>query len=253
MHQANGAIGSASPSELVAFAHAAMFSPALSTLHAALDKGHLTNFPGLTTETLQKYPPRSIPMIKGHLKQTRQNQRSTKTLQPTVIPFASTSTNDAYPPSDEPNTKTHQCFASIMETIGQIYSDQTGRFPLPSSNGNKYLLIVYDHDSNAILAEPLRTRTSASIVHAYETIHTRLSNASFRPSLQRLDNECSEQFKNLLRKKGIDIQLVPPGSHRRNSAERAIQTFKNHLIAGLCSLDKDFRCISEINWCHKPN
>jgi hypothetical protein len=38
----------------------------------------------------------------------------------------------------------------------------------------------------------------------------------------------------------IDYQLVPPGVHRRNAAERAICTFKNHLIAGLCSVDKHF-------------
>ena len=37
----------------------------------------------------------------------------------------------------------------------------------------------------------------------------------------------------------IDFQLVPPGMHRRNAAERAIRTFKNHFIAGLCSVDKD--------------
>jgi hypothetical protein len=28
--------------------------------------------------------------------------------------------------------------------------------------------------------------------------------------------------------------------HRRNAAERAICTFKNHFIAGLCSVDKHF-------------
>ena len=39
---------------------------------------------------------------------------------------------------------------------------------------------------------------------------------------------------------GIDYQLVPPGVHRRNAAERAIRTFKNHFIAGLCSTDKNF-------------
>ena len=38
----------------------------------------------------------------------------------------------------------------------------------------------------------------------------------------------------------IDFQLVPPGVHRRNAAERAIRTFKNHFIAILCGLDKDF-------------
>jgi hypothetical protein len=67
MYQANGAIGSATPAELATFAHAALFSPVLSTLHKALDKGYISNFPGLTAALLRKYPPRSIPMVKGHL------------------------------------------------------------------------------------------------------------------------------------------------------------------------------------------
>ena len=33
---------------------------------------------------------------------------------------------------------------------------------------------------------------------------------------------------------------MPPHVHRRNAAERAIRTFKNHFIAGLCSTDKGF-------------
>jgi hypothetical protein len=33
---------------------------------------------------------------------------------------------------------------------------------------------------------------------------------------------------------------VPPHIHRRNAAERAIRTFKNHFIAGLCSAAEDF-------------
>jgi hypothetical protein len=77
-HSALATIGSATPAELVAFAHAALFSPALSTLHLALSKGFITNFPGITPTLLRKHPPRSIAMIKGHLDQMRQNQRSTK-------------------------------------------------------------------------------------------------------------------------------------------------------------------------------
>jgi hypothetical protein len=38
----------------------------------------------------------------------------------------------------------------------------------------------------------------------------------------------------------ITFQLVPPYSHRRNSAEGAIRSFKDHLIAGLCSTEKSF-------------
>jgi hypothetical protein len=47
-------------------------------------------------------------------------------------------------------------------------------------------------------------------------------------------------LKAFLRDENIDFQLVPPGLHRRNAAERAIRTFKNHFIAGLSSVDKNF-------------
>jgi len=50
VHLVNAAIGSASPADLVAFAHAALFSPALSTLAKALHQGHLTEFAGLTLQ-----------------------------------------------------------------------------------------------------------------------------------------------------------------------------------------------------------
>jgi hypothetical protein len=75
--EANDAIGSATAPELVAFAHAAIFSPALSTLATALDKGYIPNFPGLSSRTLQTHPPQSAAMIKGHLDQARKKQRST--------------------------------------------------------------------------------------------------------------------------------------------------------------------------------
>ena len=42
---------SAKPADLVAFAPAALFSPAISTLKQALLKGFLPDFPGLSTET----------------------------------------------------------------------------------------------------------------------------------------------------------------------------------------------------------
>jgi hypothetical protein len=56
----------------------------------------------------------------------------------------------------------------------------------------------------------------------------------------KLDNEASKLLKDYLYKQDIAFQLVPPYSHRRNSAERAIRSFKDHLIAGLCSTDKAF-------------
>ncbi|KAG7352362.1 reverse transcriptase RNA-dependent DNA polymerase [Nitzschia inconspicua] len=57
---------------------------------------------------------------------------------------------------------------------------------------------------------------------------------------QDLDNECSTMLKTFMHDQDLDFQLVPPYLHRCNAAERAIRTFKNHFIAGLCSTDPAF-------------
>ena len=248
-HFTNAAIGSATPAETVAFAHAALFSPALSTLHAALEKGYLHNFPGLTARSLRKYPPRSAPMVKGHLDQARQNTQSTKPKAkgktssnklPTE-PFDTAAYDDHFPTQQGSTMeRTHHCYLADMEPTGQIYTDQTGKFVAPSSQGNNYQLICYDFDSNAILAVPFKNRTAACIKTAFEEVHQRLNKAGLRPAYHRLDNECSDVLKKYLTEQTIEYQLVVPGSHRRNAAERAIRTWKNHFIAGLCSVDKDF-------------
>ena len=76
--QAHLALSSMKPVDLVAFSHAALFSPALSTLESALQKNLLLGFPGLSLRTLRAHPPNSIATSQGHLDQTRKNQRSTK-------------------------------------------------------------------------------------------------------------------------------------------------------------------------------
>ena len=67
---------SAKASEMVRFSHATLFSPVPSMLNAALQKGSIKNFPGLTSKTLNKYPPNSTAMAKGHLKQVRQQKEA---------------------------------------------------------------------------------------------------------------------------------------------------------------------------------
>ena len=55
-----------------------------------------------------------------------------------------------------------------------------------------------------------------------------------------MDNEVSTALKLTMTTMNLKYQLVPPSNHRANNAERVIQTFKNHFIAELCSLDKGF-------------
>jgi hypothetical protein len=238
-HQSNH-IGQQSTADLVAFAHATLYSPVLGTLEKALNIGWLTNFPGLSTHTLRKHPPASTSTTKGHMDQARMNQRSTRkvtTIKPdTDDPIHGTddTTPEAIP------AKTFECFCAITEPTGQIYTDQTGRFISPSSTGNNYLMILYDYDSNHIFAQPMKNQQAETIVDAYAILHARLCKDGLKPRLQRLDNECSALLKEYMHANDVDFQLVPPGIHRRNAAKRAIRTFKNHFIAGLCSVDKNF-------------
>jgi hypothetical protein len=84
------------------------------------------------------------------------------------------------------------------------------------------MLVLYDYDSNFIFAEPFKNRTAKCILAAYQTVHQRLCNTGLKPKLKRLDNECSTILKTFLTDNEIDFQLVPPGVHSRNAAERAI-------------------------------
>jgi len=48
------------------------------------------------------------------------------------------------------------------------------------------------------------------------------------------------RIENSICKYNIDYQLVPPAEHRVHASERAIHTFKNHLIATFCTVDSQF-------------
>ena len=52
-----------------------------------------------------------------------------------------------------------------------------------------------------------------------------------------MDNEISPELKTSFELNNTWFQLVPPNSHHRNLAERAIQTYKNHFMAGLATTD----------------
>jgi hypothetical protein len=129
-------------------------------------------------------------------------------------------------------------YVKAIEATGQIYTDQAGRFPTTSSRGNTYIMILYDYDSNAILAEPLKSKSEGEMIRAYSKLHAYLSDRGLKPRLQKLDNECPTGLKRFMKQNEVDYQLVLPYIHRRNSAERAISSWKNHFIAGPSSTDK---------------
>jgi hypothetical protein len=86
----------------------------------------------------------------------------------------------------------------------------------------------------------MKSRSASEWVKAYDNIHQELTVKCFKPRLQTLDNEASTALKNYFTANNIAYQLVTPHCHRRNAAERAIRTFKEHFVAGLSSVDPSF-------------
>jgi hypothetical protein len=60
-------------------------------------------------------------------------------------------------------------YAAITETI-QIYKDLKGRFPTTSLSGNKYILILYDYDSNSVLSAPVKNRGDKEMVRTFDLL-----------------------------------------------------------------------------------
>jgi hypothetical protein len=225
----------------IAFYHASLFSLSLSTWCQAIDAGHFTTWPGITSSAFRKYPPQSTPMHQGHLNQVQANIRSTR-LPASIMQQPTTDADiveDVAPPAED-NTSTRLIYADWYCTSSMVYTDPTGKCIVPSVSGNQYVLVVYEYDSNYIHAEPAIDRTGPSIISAYQRSITFLQSRGFKPLLQRLDNEATGALQEFLAVSDIDFKLAPPHVHRCNAAERTIRTFKNHFITGLCSTNPIF-------------
>jgi hypothetical protein len=225
-----------SKTQLVQYLHGCCGSPVLSTWKKAIKNGNFITWPGIDALSLSSLP-KSLASAKGHLDQERKNLQSTRISLDIV-----TAEDDFFPLPDTPNIKSFSACAQIVPFVAKhtAYHDLTGRFPHRSSRGNEYLLVVYDHDSNSILHCALKNKTGAEIKKGWQHIHEKLAKGGNQPKIYILDNEASAELKRALTKYDLQYQLVPPHVHRRNAAERAIRTFKSHLLACLATCDPEF-------------
>ena len=170
--------------DLINFLHEACFSLSHSTWINAIKRNYFLGWPALTVKAVRKYLSPSPSTSKDHLDQAQKNHQSTK-----INPFL-------IPPDELDNIKHNVVSATIVQIpIGKIYTDQTGKFPVTSGLDNKYIFILYDHDSNVILAEALKSRKGPEITHAFLKSTNFLKAKGLKPRFQMLDNEASTELK----------------------------------------------------------
>jgi hypothetical protein len=109
-------------------------------------------------------------------------------------------------------------FVEAIDATGPIYTNQTGRFPITSSQQHKYIMVSYDYDSNWIFTEPLKSCSELEMVCGYSKLHKYLTNRGLKPQLQQLDNEAPSGLKKFMKQNGVDYQLVPNHIHTNQPA-----------------------------------
>ena len=217
---------------LVGFYHACAGFPVKHTWLKAIKAGNYDSLPGLTYANAARYFPNANETIKGHLAQQRQNVRSTKPKPPAAEPPMAT---PSIPQGEKPIlfVKTYP--------ISKLYTDDTGCFPIRARSGNQYVMIAYHEEGNLILQQAFKSKKDVHRIAAYKAIMTRLAAKGLNVDLQMLDNEASAAYKQVITEKWkASFQLVPQDVHRRNRAERAIRTFKDHFLAILAGVDPKF-------------
>ena len=220
--------------DLANYLHACCFSPCLSTFTRAIQNGNFLSWPGIEDLNFKKLLPNAEATAKGHLEQEMKHLQSTKPEIPTDIE------QDFFPTQDN---KVKECIFKVIEMneLNQkSYMDLCGRFPYTSSRGSKYLLIVYDHDSNLIEGIPLKSRNASEITEKWKILYEKITKNAVQTKFWIIDNEASKLLKSALSTNHQDYQLTPPHIHRINAAERAIRTYKNHLLAGIATCNTEF-------------
>ena len=84
------------------------------------------------------------------------------------------------------------------------------------------------------------SRTEHSMIAARGKGISRMGAAGLNPKHQILDNEASAKYEDAITNSGMTYQLVPPGNHRRNIVEKAIQFWKDHFISVLSGAASTF-------------
>jgi hypothetical protein len=112
--------------------------------------------------------------------------------------------------------KNHCIYAAVVDA-GQIYTYQTGRFPVISSTLNVCIMLLYEYDRNAIMAEPIKNSKSAKLLRLFQVMEQKMTSRGLKPKLMTLENETSRLLKDYLHDQYISVQLVPPYFHRRSA------------------------------------
>jgi hypothetical protein len=212
--------------QVVRWYHAAAGYPIKASWLKAIEAGFFATWPLLMAKAVKKHYLDTDITLKGLMKRVKLGIRSTKEPEATVPEI-----DVAEARLRELHKKHCDVLVHVTETADMIYTDKTGRFPTVSSRGHKYIMFFCEVDGNYIALKPMRSREEKEMIKTYNSILDRLAAQGIKPKHQMLDNKASKEYLKTIENRGMTLELAPPGNHRRNLAEKMIQTGKNHITS----------------------
>ena len=100
----------------------------------------------------------------------------------------------------------------------------------------QYYIAAYDYNNSYIDVVPVSDLKDTTIVEIVKTILETIEEKGHRPCFNVTDNQAAKPLKTYLKSKDCKWQFVEPHNHCVNAAERAIQTFKNHIIFAILGI-----------------
>ncbi len=127
--------------------------------------------------------------------------------------------------------KVRDIYTTMYDVRKTMFLDQTGQFPTRLQSGNKYIMVLVEIDSNAILVEPMKGRKDAKMIRVYNALLLWLKKAGIIPKKHVLDDKVLENMKNHIRQDehGISPTRVPQAKRGRSSYSQLQITLPQHI------------------------
>jgi hypothetical protein len=218
---------------LTNFFHMSLGSPTISEWIDCINKNWFKSWPGLSADRVRKHCDKKEKTTLGNQKMVKKNIRTSNPIVDLKVRRERI----------ELKKKIHDIGTFLIddnELKNLIAMDLPGRYPIISARGHKYIMVMFDYDTNYINAIPIKSRKSNELVRAFKICYDELKQKGLTARVLRLDNEISAELIRAIEEEKLDYQIASPGDHRLNHAERAIQTFKSKLISFREGVDPNF-------------
>jgi hypothetical protein len=111
-------------------------------------------------------------------------------------------------PQEPNNNCTHFVFVAIYKINGNLFTNQTGRFPITSNRSHAYVVVLYIFDANMIRSISIKNHSKEDLLRAYCKIYNWLILHGFKPFQPKLGSRTSKGIKTFVTMEQTCIQNI---------------------------------------------